>query len=377
MTSVEHLQKLRLRAVALAESLPAPAQTMSHHADLSPLLWHVGHMLYIEQHWLLERVGGLSLPAEQGYLFRADGMPRRLRSRFVPPLDVLKGAIASWSADMPSLLAQHAAHALLQDGYLVHFLVQHHSQHIEIMQQILLAYAVQHAAPYHPETALTPRPVATVGISRPTGFATMGADLPRAYDNERPAHQISLSAFRIGLQPVCNAAYLTFILDGGYQNRRWWTSESWQWQRNLGVTAPLGWRQDPDGHWYAVGPGGPHDLQGEAAVQGVSAYEAAAFARYAGWRLPTEQEWECAAREGQLEGIGGAWEWCASTFHPYGGFRAFPYRGYSMPWFDGMHRTLRGHSPYTDPSLRRPTFRNFYTPEKRHVFAGLRLCIDG
>ncbi len=376
MTPLEHLQTLRARALTLAQALPGPEQAMSHHADLSPLLWHLGHMLYIEEHWLLERAGGQSLPAQRAYMFRADGMPRRLRSRFAPPLETLKPAIASWSARMPALLAQYAAHPLVHGEYLVHFLIQHHSQHIEIMQQILLAHALQGVSSYHPERTPDPRSVSTHAISRLAGPATMGADLPCLYDNERPAHAIRLSAFRIGLRPVCNAEYLAFILDGGYRDRRWWTAESWRWQQSLGITAPLGWRQDADGRWYAVGPAGAHDLEDEAAVLGVSAYEAAAFARYAGSRLPTEQEWECAAREGRLEGIGGAWEWCANVFYPYAGFRAFPYRGYSMPWFDGIHRALRGYSPYTDPSLQRPTFRNFYTPEKRHVFAGVRLCAD-
>ncbi len=377
MTPVEQLQALRVRALALVESLPAAQQSRSHHADLSPLLWHLGHLLYIEEHWFLERVCATALPRERATLFRADGMPRPQRSRCVPPLHTLEPEIAAWSARLPELIATHASHPLLQADYLLHFLIQHHGQHLETMQQIHLAYQLRHAPAHEPQHAPAPCPVAGIRIRRPAGHALIGTDLHETYDNERPAHEVLLPRFSIALHPVRNGEYVGFLAAGGYQDPKWWTSESWQWRQTYGITAPLGWRQDPAGRWYGIGPEGAHDLDGASPVQGVSAYEAAAFARYAGRRLPTEEEWECAAREGSLEGVGLVWEWCANAFHPYAGFSAFPYRGYSMPWFDGVHRTLRGFSRYTHPSLRRPTFRNFHTPGKRHIFAGLRLCDDG
>ena len=122
-----------------------------------------------------------------------------------------------------------------------------------------------------------------------------------------------------------------------------------------------------------IGLNGPYELAADTAVHGINHYEASACAAWAGARLPHEYQWEAAHRSRQLDDVGRAWEWCANSFHPYNGFSAFPYEGYSTPWFDGTHYSLRGASLHTRPELRRASFRNFYTAEKRHIFAGLRL----
>lgn len=121
---------------------------------------------------------------------------------------------------------------------------------------------------------------------------------------------------------------------------------------------------------------GTRDLAADDPVSGVNHHEASAFARWAGARLPHEYEWESAARRRLLERSGAVWEWCANVFHPYIGFAAFPYEGYSVPYFDGRHFTLRGGSRLTQAPIRRPTFRNYYTAEKRHICAGIRLVFD-
>jgi iron(II)-dependent oxidoreductase len=128
---------------------------------------------------------------------------------------------------------------------------------------------------------------------------------------------------------------------------------------------------------------GAYDLPGDAAVSGISYYEAQAYVQwlkqtrpdsFADVRLPHEYEWEIARRLQLLEDCGQAWEWCSNTFHPYPGFQAFPYDRYSKAWFDGNHFTLRGGSLQTRPAIKRPAFRNFYNADKRHIFAGLRLA---
>ena len=108
-------------------------------------------------------------------------------------------------------------------------------------------------------------------------------------------------------------------------------------------------------------------------MHGLSRFEAAAFARWAGGALPHEYQWEVARRRGVLDGVGAAWEWCANAFHPYPGFRAYPYREYSAPWYDGRHFALRGGGRYTEPEIKRASFRNYYTADCRHIFAGVRL----
>ena len=128
---------------------------------------------------------------------------------------------------------------------------------------------------------------------------------------------------------------------------------------------------------------GAADIDPDVPVSGLNWYEADAYAHYAGARLPHEIEWESAMKTEGGKGAtelwdttGQAWEWCANTFYPYDGFKAFPYSRYSTPWFDDQHFTLRGSSPFTGEATRRPSFRNFYQPGKRHIFAGLRLASD-
>jgi formylglycine-generating enzyme required for sulfatase activity len=131
-----------------------------------------------------------------------------------------------------------------------------------------------------------------------------------------------------------------------------------------------------------MGLEGPHALQADAPVYGVNYYEASAYTTwlrqsgsviFSGVRLPHEYEWEAAAQLEVLDRRGEAWEWCGNTFHPYPGFTAFPYDGYSQAWFDGNHFVLRGGSLHTRPPIGRSTFRNFYNPDKRHIFSGLRV----
>ena len=139
------------------------------------------------------------------------------------------------------------------------------------------------------------------------------------------------------------------------------------------IHCPDHWRRNPAGHWYGIGNRGPYALTGDDILHGISRFEAVAFATWAGGRLPHEHQWEVACRLQRLEQTGRAWEWCDNSFYPYAGFKPFPYEEYSTPWFDGQHYSLRGGSLHTRPAIKRPGFRNFYQPQMRHIFAGLRL----
>ncbi len=177
------------------------------------------------------------------------------------------------------------------------------------------------------------------------------------YDNERPAHEASLAAFRIATAPVTNSEYAAFLEAGGWDE------------------PPLGWVRDGDG-WQLCRFGRFEPIAPHEPVQHGSWREADAFARWAGRRLPTELEWERAARLGILDGVGEVWEWTSSDFTGYPGFEAFPYREYSEVFFGPDYKVLRGGSWATHPTVARLGFRNWDLPVRRQIFAGFRLAAD-
>lgn len=350
------------------------------HPDLSPLGWHLGHCVYTEIHWI-----GVGLGKSP------EGVDA-LRRLYVPELSVktersatlpAHAELCEWAAEA---LARTAAelerlaempqdrHPLLEAGFLFRFLAEHWSQHCETAMYVL----AQRRLARDPGSAGAPLPAAPLRTecnTVPGGRHRIGADGAMApYDNERPFFAAELGTFDIARRPVSNAEFASFIADGGYARPELWSTAGWAWREAAGAVHPEHWRPVPGGWCDAASEDG-RALDPDAAVHGINRHEAEAFARWAGARLPHEYEWEAAYRRGCLEGVGDAWEWCANTFHPYPEFRAWPYDGYSVPWFDGRHYTLRGGSRFTQPLVRRASFRNYYEADKRHIHAGLRLVL--
>ncbi|MDQ4030671.1 MAG: SUMF1/EgtB/PvdO family nonheme iron enzyme, partial [Actinomycetota bacterium] len=224
---------------------------------------------------------------------------------------------------------------------LLRLVIQHELQHQETMLVTLNLSGLDYPAPPEPDIDLPKGDRLVAG-----GSVTAGTDDdPWAYDNERPAHAVELEPFRIDASPVSNGEYAEFLAD-------------------TGTEPPLGWNADGTQTRF----GRPVELARASPVRHVSWHEADAYARWAGKRLPTELEWEAA----RPENAGSVWEWTASDFRGYPGFRAHPYREYSEVFFGDEYRVLRGASFATDPIVARPTFRNWDFPVRKQIFSGFR-----
>jgi len=333
--------------------------------------------------WLRERLHGDDARTRDLHgLYIPELSPKAERGPALPPKERLLRQVTREQADNLRLLDSRPgklpADPLLVDDYLQRFLIQHHGQHIETMHMVLCHRRQQRhtTGGFRSRRRLRPAEPRLEGETLPFRHHRVGGSLPIAFDNELPMQTVALGDCRIARRPVSNAEYLGFMEDGGYREPRYWSDAGWAWCQAQGVMHPEHWRRDQQGWWYGISGSGPHELAADAPVYGISHYEAEACARWAGGRLPHEWEWEVACRLGLIASVGQAWEWCANPFFPYPGFTAFPYAEYSAPWFDGQHYSLRGASSATLADVRRPSFRNFHTADKRHVFAGLRLTID-
>lgn len=383
MSQAEILDQLALAqslVTALVEDVDDAVCRTQYSTDLSPLGWHLGHCVYVECHWLHEVVrGDASVTAPLRSFYQPPCTPKAERGRQLPRHD----ALLAWAQDLQAynldylarLEPAFASHALFRDAYLQRFLIQHYSQHYETMLMVLAQKALQEtAADLAVNQPVRPGALRQDRVKVPGGHYRIGGKTPEAYDNELPPQQAELGGFAIARFPASNREYLTFMEDGGYENMGFWSEAGRDWRRrHPDIEAPEYWRRNTGGHWFGIGIRGAYQLTATEPVYGINRYEAEAFANWAGGQLPHEYQWEAACRLGLLEDTGRAWEWCRNAFQSYDGYRAFPCDDYSAPWFDAAHFTLRGGSLYTRPAIKRPSFRNFYQADKRHIFAGLRL----
>jgi iron(II)-dependent oxidoreductase len=317
---------------------------------LSPLAWDLGHIAAYEDLWINHRLAGLPL-LQPGLaaLYDAFETPRAVRG----DLDFLRGdALRAYLAEVRArTLAAPAG-----DGILHELVLRHELQHAETMLQSM-ALGGMLPPDFGGPACVGGDGLAFVAVDG--GAVEVGAPAEGfAYDNERPRHTVSVAPFEIAASPVTNATWLTFAEGGGYERREWWSREAWAWKEDYDITHHAGARTG----------------QPDAPVVHVSWFEADAFARAHGARLPTEFEWEKAATWGQLAGVGQVWEWTASPFVGYPGFAPFPYREYSEPFFGDGYRVLRGWSCATDPRVASHHFRNWDLPLRRQLFAGVRLA---
>ncbi|HVU72805.1 MAG TPA: ergothioneine biosynthesis protein EgtB [Mycobacteriales bacterium] len=418
-TSVEAaLAEARQRTLALTDFDDEVLRTQ-HSPLMSPLVWDLAHVGNQEELYLLRLLAGHEslLGAEVDDLYDAFRHPRASR----PSLPLLSPADArAYAADVRGraleVLASRSGDPVAE--FSAALVAQHEVQHVETMLathhlrdgEPLLGLGLIPSSPARSlrgqDSVLVPAGPCVIGVS--------GADEPWSLDNERGAHTVDLPDFRIGRVPVTNAEWQEFIADGGYDDPRHWSPDGWAHRTEAGLRAPLSWRGDGTRVRFGV----VEPLRPDDPVQHVCFWEAEAFARWAGARLPTEIEWEkacawdpalgqrrrwpwgdaapssetatlggtalrpapagslpaSASAYGMEQAIGDVWEWTSSHLSPWPGFTPMVYDTYSAPFFGPGYYVLRGGSWATGLPAVRPSFRNWDLPQRRQIFTGVRLA---
>jgi len=378
---------IRLRAIQnktreLFEGMNDTTYRLQFHKDLSSIGWLLGHCMFIENYWLhevIQKDNGLTKKYHD--LYYPGNCPTSERGPKLPKLKSLLNEIKK-QQDINDLILIEAIpplsdHVLFKDEYIENFIIQHYARHYEEMKMILDQIAIKKdKGQYQPKELLISKPVSTKTETILKKEYEIGGETPFAYDNELPKFILTLDTFNIASNPVTNAEYLNFIEDNCYNNKEHWSDDGWLWLTKNNIQHPEHWTQNNKNEWYGIKQQGAFDLDKDQPLYGINHFEAKAFANWANARLPHEHEWEIAVKSGQLHNTGLAWEWCNNTFYHYDNFEAFPYDNDSNTCFDGKHYVLRGGSRHTRPEIRRASFRNYYEPDKRHIFAGLRLIFN-
>lgn len=397
----QDLQDCRASTLAIFSQLNSDNFSQQVHTDFSPVGWHLGHIAFTEAYWILEQLAGLPpIFPEYRQLFAADGLPKSQRQN-LPSIKFIRDYL---DIVRDKVLAYLERENISTQERLWRWLIQHESQHAETIAILL---HLQGNLPSHEFlTDDSPQPRAEM-VKIPAGEFILGNEQVFAQDNERPVWPLNLASYWLDKYPVTWGEYQEFLAAGGYRQEKYWSEAGWQWLQTYQITQPLYSYRDAHKNHYPV--------------YGVSWYEADAYARFRGKRLPTEAEWEKAAswnietqsksdypwgnsspntlncnyhnhlRQttpvnaypagksvfGCYDLLGNVWEWTASVFAGYPGMKSYPYPGYSQVYFDGQHYVLKGGSWATRSWGLRNSFRNWYPPQVRQIFAGFRCASDG
>ncbi len=409
---LREFRRVRADTERLAEPLSPEDQILQSMPDASPVKWHRAHTTWFFEAFILKPFDPEYRPFDERFNFlynsyyeamgaRHPRPQRGLLSR--PSVEEVGQYRAHVDAAMEKLIARDGGNAKSELSSLVVLGCHHEQQH----QELLLTDLLHHLASNPIKPAYIERTADEPAKGSPAKYVTFPGGLVDIgyqgddffYDNEGPRHKTYLRPFAIADRAVTNAEWLEFMRDGGYENVTLWLSDGWYKCGEEGWRAPLYW-EERDGAWHAMTLGGLQPVNPAAPVAHVSYYEADAFARWAGKRLPLEAEWEIAAAGLPVKGntvgtgalrplpakpngvalhqmFGDVWEWTASPYQPYPGFRAVPgavgeYNGKFMV----NQFVLRGGSCATPEGHLRATYRNFFYPHQRWQFSGLRLAQD-
>jgi ergothioneine biosynthesis protein EgtB len=431
------IQEARTRTLELVADLVDEQMIGPRLSIVNPLRWELAHVAWFQEFWFLRNFLQQAPTLGQGdALFDSSRIPHDARWDLPLPskqetLNYVRRILERILAGLPKASAQAPVNGYGGEYFLALSLF-HEYMHAEAM-----AYTRQTLSYPAPRLAVaTKRSESGEELSRPStaslgdaeipgGTLMMGAGLgwPFVFDNEQWAHPVEVKPFRMSRTAVSNAEYAGFVSEGGYKRRDFWSEDGWRWRDGARAEHPVYWRPDGAGGWLRRTFDQWAPLEGRLPVLHVNWFEAEAYCRWANRRLPAEAEWEFAASAepapngggvadrkrlypwgddpptperanldwraggplavealpggasafGCRQMIGNVWEWTATNFGPYPGFAPGPYKEYSAPWF-GSHKVLRGGCWTTRSSMIRNTYRNYYPPDRRDVWAGFRTC---